>query len=84
MCSVEKAQDSHLYSYVHGFRGFAAKLTQDQASQMASKPHLFLLYASIVLHIRFYFSLVLIFQDYYSSAYYSREIEFSVPLTTPF
>lgn len=36
--SVEKAQDSHLYSYVHGFRGFAAKLTHDQASQMAKMP----------------------------------------------
>ncbi|KAF1002388.1 subtilisin-like serine-protease S [Apium graveolens] len=36
--SIEKAQDSHLYSYVHGFRGFAAKLTHDQASQMAKMP----------------------------------------------
>ncbi|KAK3003128.1 hypothetical protein RJ639_019126 [Escallonia herrerae] len=33
--SVEQAKASHLYSYRHGFRGFAAKLTEDQASQMA-------------------------------------------------
>ncbi|CAL5444670.1 unnamed protein product [Camellia sinensis] len=26
---------SHVYSYRHGFRGFAAKLTEDQASEIA-------------------------------------------------
>ncbi|GKV21853.1 hypothetical protein SLEP1_g31792 [Rubroshorea leprosula] len=36
--SVEKAQASHVYSYRHGFRGFAAKLTDDQASQIAKMP----------------------------------------------
>ncbi|KAD7478533.1 hypothetical protein E3N88_01669 [Mikania micrantha] len=35
--SVEDAQASHLYSYKHGFKGFAAKLTEDQALQIASK-----------------------------------------------
>ncbi|XAR73648.1 Cucumisin [Bertholletia excelsa] len=33
--SVKKAKESHVYSYRHGFRGFAAKLTEDQASEMA-------------------------------------------------
>ncbi|CAL5373652.1 unnamed protein product [Camellia sinensis] len=36
--SVEQARASHLYSYRHGFRGFAAKLTEDQASQLAEMP----------------------------------------------
>ncbi|KAG5529910.1 hypothetical protein RHGRI_030330 [Rhododendron griersonianum] len=36
--SGEKAEESHLYSYRHGFRGFAAKLTEDQASEMAKMP----------------------------------------------
>ncbi|XP_071728035.1 subtilisin-like serine-protease S [Rutidosis leptorrhynchoides] len=36
--SVEKAQESHLYSYKHGFRGFAAKLTDDQALQITKMP----------------------------------------------
>ncbi|KAM7515961.1 hypothetical protein LguiA_005544 [Lonicera macranthoides] len=36
--SVEQAKASHLCSYKHGFRGFAAKLTQDQASQIAEMP----------------------------------------------
>lgn len=30
--SGEEAKESHVYSYRHGFRGFAAKLTEDQAS----------------------------------------------------
>ncbi|KAK9062148.1 hypothetical protein SSX86_019334 [Deinandra increscens subsp. villosa] len=33
--SFEDAQAAHLYSYKHGFKGFAAKLTQDQALQIA-------------------------------------------------
>ncbi|KAF8406762.1 hypothetical protein HHK36_008854 [Tetracentron sinense] len=36
--SIEQAQASHVYSYRHGFRGFAAKLTEDQASEMATMP----------------------------------------------
>ncbi|XP_034903639.1 subtilisin-like serine-protease S isoform X2 [Populus alba] len=36
--SIEQAQASHLYSYRHGFRGFAAKLTDEQASQIAQMP----------------------------------------------
>ncbi|GLT39384.1 hypothetical protein SLA2020_135770 [Shorea laevis] len=36
--SIEKAQASHVYSYRHGFRGFAAKLSEDQASQIAKMP----------------------------------------------
>ncbi|XP_028756725.1 subtilisin-like protease SBT3.9 [Neltuma alba] len=36
--SVEEAQASHVYSYRHGFRGFAAKLTDDQASQISDMP----------------------------------------------
>uniref|UniRef100_A0A6N2MPJ4 Inhibitor I9 domain-containing protein n=1 Tax=Salix viminalis TaxID=40686 RepID=A0A6N2MPJ4_SALVM len=36
--SIEQAQASHLYSYRHGFRGFAAKLTEEQASQIAQMP----------------------------------------------
>ncbi|KAH7848383.1 hypothetical protein Vadar_002145 [Vaccinium darrowii] len=36
--SGEKAEKSHVYSYRHGFRGFAAKLTEDQASEMAKMP----------------------------------------------
>lgn len=35
--SIVKAQASHVYSYTHGFKGFAAKLTERQASEMASK-----------------------------------------------
>ncbi|XP_076941016.1 subtilisin-like serine-protease S [Bidens hawaiensis] len=33
--SVEEAQAAHLYSYKHGFKGFAAKLTENQARQIA-------------------------------------------------
>ncbi|KAE9607846.1 putative tripeptidyl-peptidase II [Lupinus albus] len=33
--SYEKAQASHVYSYMHGFRGFAAKLTDEQASKIS-------------------------------------------------
>ncbi|XP_071706065.1 subtilisin-like serine-protease S [Rutidosis leptorrhynchoides] len=33
--STEDAKASHLYSYKHGFKGFAAKLTNDQALQIA-------------------------------------------------
>ncbi|KVH92136.1 Peptidase S8/S53 domain-containing protein [Cynara cardunculus var. scolymus] len=36
--SVEEAHASHLYTYKHGFRGFAAKLTDDQALQIAEMP----------------------------------------------
>ncbi|KAJ7953265.1 Subtilisin-like protease [Quillaja saponaria] len=36
--STEQAQESHVYSYRHGFRGFAAKLTDDQASQISKMP----------------------------------------------
>ncbi|KAG6790768.1 hypothetical protein POTOM_006933 [Populus tomentosa] len=36
--SVEQAQASHLYTYRHGFKGFAAKLTGEQASQIAKMP----------------------------------------------
>lgn len=35
--SVEQAQASHVYSYRHGFRGFAAKLTDEQAYQISSQ-----------------------------------------------
>lgn len=34
--SMEKAQASHVYSYRHGFRGFAARLTEEQVAAMAS------------------------------------------------
>ncbi|KAF8405614.1 hypothetical protein HHK36_010521 [Tetracentron sinense] len=36
--SIEQAQSSLVYSYRHGFRGFAAKLTEEQASEMATMP----------------------------------------------
>ncbi|KAH6837639.1 hypothetical protein C2S53_017045 [Perilla frutescens var. hirtella] len=36
--SVEQAKASHVYSYRHGFRGFAARLTDEQASQVAEMP----------------------------------------------
>ncbi|XP_038983926.1 subtilisin-like serine-protease S [Phoenix dactylifera] len=36
--SIEKARASHVYSYSNGFRGFAAKLTEEQASKMAEMP----------------------------------------------
>lgn len=36
--SMEQAQASHVYSYTHGFTGFAAKLTQHQASKISSEP----------------------------------------------
>lgn len=35
--SVEQAQASHIYSYKHGFKGFAAKLTNEQAYQISSQ-----------------------------------------------
>jgi len=34
--SIEQAQASHVYSYKHAFRGFAAKLSEEQASQISS------------------------------------------------
>ncbi|KAJ9541012.1 hypothetical protein OSB04_027518 [Centaurea solstitialis] len=34
--SLQEAEASHLYSYKHGFKGFAAKLTADQALQIAN------------------------------------------------
>ncbi|MCL7049788.1 hypothetical protein MKW94_023168, partial [Papaver nudicaule] len=36
--SHEEAQASHVYSYVHGFKGFAAKLTEEKASEIARLP----------------------------------------------
>ncbi|XP_072968800.1 subtilisin-like serine-protease S [Typha angustifolia] len=36
--SMNKAQASHVYSYSNGFRGFAAKLSKEQASKMAEMP----------------------------------------------
>ncbi|XP_057968572.1 subtilisin-like serine-protease S [Malania oleifera] len=36
--SIERARASHVYSYTHGFRGFAAKLTEQQASEIAEMP----------------------------------------------
>ncbi|KAK7367161.1 hypothetical protein VNO80_09170 [Phaseolus coccineus] len=36
--SVEQAKASHVYSYRHGFRGFAAKLTNEQAHQISKMP----------------------------------------------
>ncbi|XP_062144552.1 subtilisin-like serine-protease S [Alnus glutinosa] len=36
--SIEQAQASHVYSYRHGFRGFAAKLTDHQAFQISKMP----------------------------------------------
>ncbi|XP_077210508.1 subtilisin-like serine-protease S [Tasmannia lanceolata] len=36
--SIEKAIQSHVYSYRHGFRGFAAKLTEEKALEMAKMP----------------------------------------------
>ncbi|KAI4314687.1 hypothetical protein L6164_027573 [Bauhinia variegata] len=36
--SIEQAQASHVYSYKHGFRGFAAKLTDEQAAQISKMP----------------------------------------------
>ncbi|KAL9328341.1 hypothetical protein ACSQ67_003344 [Phaseolus vulgaris] len=36
--SVEQARASHVYSYRHGFRGFAAKLTNEQAHQISKMP----------------------------------------------
>ena len=42
--SIEQARASHLYSYSHGFRGFAAKLTDHQASQISSKSNAFSCY----------------------------------------
>ncbi|XP_044470598.1 subtilisin-like serine-protease S isoform X2 [Mangifera indica] len=35
---MELAQASHVYSYKHGFRGFAAKLTDHQASLISGMP----------------------------------------------
>lgn len=35
--SVEQAKTSHVYSYRHGFKGFAAKLTEKQASEISSE-----------------------------------------------
>ncbi|KAK2657712.1 hypothetical protein Ddye_010764 [Dipteronia dyeriana] len=36
--SMAEAKTSHVYSYKHGFRGFAAKLTHHQASLIAGMP----------------------------------------------
>lgn len=36
--SIEQAQASHVYSYRHGFRGFAAKLTDQQAFEISKMP----------------------------------------------
>ncbi|XP_050229804.1 subtilisin-like serine-protease S [Mercurialis annua] len=36
--SIEQARASHLYTYSHGFKGFAAKLTHHQASLIAKMP----------------------------------------------
>ncbi|KAL5172975.1 Subtilisin-like protease SBT3.5 [Glycine soja] len=36
--SIEQAQASHIYTYRHGFRGFAAKLSDEQASQISKMP----------------------------------------------
>lgn len=33
--SIDRAKESHVYSYTNGFKGFAAKLTKKQASVLA-------------------------------------------------
>ena len=35
LCSREKASELMVYSYKHGFSGFAAKLTESQAQEIA-------------------------------------------------
>ncbi|KAF9587240.1 hypothetical protein IFM89_039548 [Coptis chinensis] len=55
--SVEQAQASHVCSYKHGFTGFAAKLTQEQAFQMTSNEHstqLFYAFSSMSYLITYY------------------------------
>ncbi|PON61124.1 Subtilase [Trema orientale] len=37
-CSKEEAMESMVYSYKHGFSGFAAKLTESQAQKIADLP----------------------------------------------
>ncbi|CAN8246596.1 unnamed protein product [Cochlearia groenlandica] len=39
--SKEEAHDSMVYSYKHGFSGFAAKLTKSQAKKLADLPEVF-------------------------------------------
>ena len=50
--SIEQAQASHVYSYKHAFRGFAAKLTNEQAYQISSQwtftPFLFSFFLQII------------------------------------
>ncbi|CAM8892429.1 unnamed protein product [Rhodiola kirilowii] len=36
--SLEQAHESHVYSYKHAFRGFAARLSEHQASDIAKMP----------------------------------------------
>ncbi|XP_061997231.1 subtilisin-like serine-protease S [Rosa rugosa] len=36
--SIEEAQASHIHSYRHGFKGFAARLTDQQAFQISKMP----------------------------------------------
>ncbi|CAN4081781.1 unnamed protein product [Withania somnifera] len=36
--NVEQAKTSHVYSYRHGFKGFAAKLSEAQASEISKMP----------------------------------------------
>ncbi|KAJ8499453.1 hypothetical protein OPV22_010005 [Ensete ventricosum] len=36
--SMEEAQASHVYTYSNGFRGFAARLSKEQASRVADMP----------------------------------------------
>lgn len=44
LCSKEDAKTSLLYSYKHGFSGFAARMTKSQAEDIASMNNLSLIF----------------------------------------
>jgi hypothetical protein len=61
--SIEQAQASHLYSYRHGFRGFAAKLTDEQASHIARKFVTFLQFIALFWNENEIYNNILVFLD---------------------
>lgn len=49
--SLDAARESIVYSYKHGFRGFSAKLTEEQAATLASRKDVVKVFKSEVRHL---------------------------------